>query len=58
MTLSIMITTGLLISPPIIIDFRYESNIDIGFMLKAVTHKDTSAIDKEEYKRLLENIQI
>ncbi len=45
-------------TPPIIIDFRYVSNTDTEFMLKAVTHKDTSAIDKEEYKRLLESIQI
>lgn len=57
MTLSIMIITSLLI-PPQIVDFRYVSNTDTEFVLKAVTHKDTSAIDKEEYKRLLENIQL
>lgn len=58
MTLSIMIITSLLIPPPQIVDFRYVSNTDTEFVLKAVTHKDTSAIDKEEYKRLLENIQL
>lgn len=45
-------------TPPQIIDFRYELNVNIEFILKNATVKDTSAIDKEEYKRLLQNIQL
>ena len=40
------------------IDFRYEMNTDIDTILKNVTLKDTSSVDKEGYKRLLQNIQI
>ena len=37
------------------IDFRYELNIDIDTILKNVTLKDTSTVDKERYRRLLMN---
>ena len=42
-------------TPPQMIDFRYEMNTDIDTILKNVTLKDTSAVDKEGYKRLLMN---
>lgn len=35
------------------IDFRYIIDMDTEFMLKNSTEKDTSAIDKEEYKQRL-----
>ncbi len=46
------------IPSPRCVDLRYISNTDTEFILNAVTYKDTSAIDKEEYKRLLQNIQL